>query len=72
MAPRKNNQETERRHEHPLPQEISKKQKAENHRAFEEASHDIDEDPDLSIHSPNDDLDEEEAAKLKEDNTDLV
>ena len=49
-----------------------KSKKKQNQRAFEEASQDIDEDPDLSIHSPNDDLDEEESAKLKEDNTDLV
>jgi hypothetical protein len=40
--------------------------------AYEEASKDIDEDPDLSIHSPNDDLDEGETARLGEDKTDLV
>ena len=39
--------------------------------AYEEASKDIDQDPDLSIHSPNDDLDEGETARLGE-NTDLV
>ena len=72
MEPRKNNQPQEGRHEHPLPQEISEKQRNQNERAFEEASSDIDEDPDLSIHSPNDDLDEEESARLGEDNTDLV
>ena len=69
---RKNQPQGENKHEHPLPHEISDKQKAENQRAFEEATHDIDEDPDLNLHSPNDDLDEEESAKLGEDRTDLV
>ena len=40
--------------------------------AREEAMGDIEEDPDLSIHSPNDDLDEGETARLGEDLTDLV
>jgi hypothetical protein len=40
--------------------------------AYEEASKDIDQDPDLSIHSPNDDLDEGETARLGGDKTDLV
>jgi hypothetical protein len=40
--------------------------------AYEEASKDIEQDPDLSIHSPNDDLDEGETARLGEDRTDLV
>jgi hypothetical protein len=40
--------------------------------AFEEASKDIEKDPDLSIHSPNDDLDEGESARLGGDKTDLV
>jgi len=40
--------------------------------AREEAMGDIEEDPDLSIHSPNDDLDEGETARLGEDKTDLV
>ena len=40
--------------------------------AYQEASHDIEQDPDLSIHSPNDDLDEGESARLGEDKTDLV
>lgn len=39
--------------------------------AYEEASKDIDQDPELSAHSPNDDLDEGETARLGE-NTDLV
>lgn len=40
--------------------------------AREEAMGDIAEDADLSIHSPNDDLDEGETARLGEDKTDLV
>lgn len=40
--------------------------------AYEEATKDIEQDPDLSIHSPNDDLDEGETARLGEDKTDLV
>jgi hypothetical protein len=39
--------------------------------AYEEASKDIEQDPDLSIHSPNDDLDEAESARLGE-KTDLI
>ncbi|MEI6948262.1 hypothetical protein V9K67_13780 [Paraflavisolibacter sp. H34] len=37
-----------------------------------EAMHDIEQDADLSIHSPNDDLDEGETARLGEDRTDLI
>lgn len=44
----------------------------ENAAAFETAAEDIEQDPDLSIHSPNDDLDEGETARLGEDKTDLV
>jgi hypothetical protein len=40
--------------------------------AHKEAQKDIDQDADLSIHSPNDDLDEGETAGLGEDKTDLV
>lgn len=43
-----------------------------NDSAREEAMGDIEKDPDLSIHSPNDDLDEGETARLGEDKTDLV
>jgi hypothetical protein len=46
-----------------------KKDVADN--AREEALEDIEEDADLSIHSPNDDLDEGETARLGEDKTDL-
>jgi hypothetical protein len=40
--------------------------------AHEQADEDIKQDADLSIHSPNDDLDEGETARLGEDRTDLV
>lgn len=40
--------------------------------AYSEAEKDISNDPDLSIHSPNDDLDEAETARLGGDKTDLV
>ena len=43
-----------------------------NDDASEEAMGDIEQDADLSIHSPNDDLDEGETARLGEDKTDLV
>lgn len=60
------------RHEHPLPKEISQEQRNSNQSAHDEALHDMDEDPDFGIHSPNDDLDEGETARLGEDKTDLV
>lgn len=60
------------KHDHPLPGEISKKQKEETAAAHNEADRDMAEDPDLSAHSPNDDLDEGESARLGEDKTDLV
>jgi hypothetical protein len=40
--------------------------------AREEAMGDIEEDTDLSISSPNDDLDEGESARLGEDKTDMI
>lgn len=55
------------RHEHSLPGEINKDEKELTSAAHEEAEKDIDNDPDLSIHSPNDDLDEGETARLGED-----
>jgi hypothetical protein len=60
------------RHEHPLPQEIHAAERKAAERAHEQAEHDIDEDPDFSIHSPNDDLDEGEIARLGEDNIPLI
>ncbi|HKH62842.1 MAG TPA: hypothetical protein VKA49_18500 [Flavitalea sp.] len=40
--------------------------------AHDQAEKDIEKDADLSIHSPNDDLDEGETARLGEEKTDLV
>lgn len=60
------------RHENPLPQEISQQQKQQTEAAHEEAMHDIEEDPELSAHSPNDDLDEGETARLGEDKNPLI
>lgn len=40
--------------------------------AHEQADKDIAQDADLSVHSPNDDLDEGESAKRGEDKTDIV
>lgn len=40
--------------------------------AHEQADQDIAQDPDLSIHSPNDDLDEGETARLGEDKNALI
>jgi len=66
------NTEKQGRHEHPLPQEISDKQKAANDAAHDEAIQDIEQDPDLSVHSPNDDLDEGETARLGGDTNGLI
>jgi len=40
--------------------------------AHNQAEHDISEDADLSIHSPNDDLDEGEISRLGEDVTNII
>jgi hypothetical protein len=60
------------RHEHPLPQEISKNEKEKAIRAHDEAEKDMDQDAELSAHSPNDDLDEGETARLGEDTGDII
>jgi hypothetical protein len=54
-------------HQNPLPQEISDEQRALNASAHTEAEKDIEADAELSAHSPNDDLDEGETARLGED-----
>jgi hypothetical protein len=69
MEPRK---EQQGRHEHPLPHEISNNERKQAERAHEEAEKDMERDAELSAHSPNDDLDEGETARLGEDSTDLV
>lgn len=72
----KRNENTSRseqgRHGHPLPNEISKQDKDRSMQAHDEAEKDIEEDAELSAHSPNDDLDEGEAARLGEDTGDII
>jgi hypothetical protein len=58
-------------HEHPLPQEISTKDKELNEAAHAAAEMDMENDAELTANSPNDDLDEGESARLGE-NTDLI
>jgi hypothetical protein len=73
MQPRNTSGKKERgRHEHRLPNEISKVEKQKNKRAHEEAEHDMEEDAELTAQNPNDDLDEEEAARLSEDDNGIV
>ncbi|MBD0278399.1 MAG: hypothetical protein ICV81_10620, partial [Flavisolibacter sp.] len=60
------------RHEHPLPNEISNREREAAEKAREQADHDMGEDAELTASSPNDDLDEGETARLGEEQTDLV
>ena len=71
-ADKKPSGETLGKHEHPLPSEISGREKKQATKAHDEAEKDMENDAELSAHSPNDDLDEGETARLGEDNTDLV
>jgi hypothetical protein len=59
-------------HEHPLPQEISQREKLSAENAHDQAEQDMENDVELSAHSSNDDLDEAESARLGEESTDLV
>jgi hypothetical protein len=68
----KKNDDKQQKHNHPLSREIPDKEKQVTKAAFENAMHDIDEDADLSIRSPNDDLDEGEIARLGDDKPPLV
>jgi len=74
MEPRKTSNERNHqgRHEHPLPKEISNQEKEKAKEAHEEAEKDMNEDAELTSHSPNDDLDEGEAARLGEDTGDII
>jgi len=72
MEPGKNNDKQPGRHEHPLPREISKQEREKAVQAHEEAEKDMNEDAELTAHSPNDDLDEGETARLGEENTDII
>lgn len=55
------------RHEHPLRHEISDAERQKAVAAHDAAEKDIEQDAELSAHSPNDDLDEGETARLGED-----
>jgi hypothetical protein len=59
------------RHENPLPGEISRDEKRKTAIARVKAEKDIEDDPEFSAKSPNDDLDEGETARLGEE-TDLI
>jgi hypothetical protein len=59
-------------HEHPLPQEISSTEKKIAETAHQQAEKDMDDDVELTAHSPNDDLDEGETARLGEDIADMI
>ena len=72
MEQRKNNNAETGKHEHPLSQEISNQQRQDARNAHEEAEKDMDEDAELTAHSPNDDLDEGETARLGEDTSDII
>lgn len=74
MEPRNtsNDRNQQGRHEHPLPQEISKQEREKAIEAHEEAEKDMNGDAELTAHSPNDDLDEGESARLGEDTSDII
>lgn len=55
------------RHDHPLPQEISDKERQQAAAAHDEAEQDMEKDAEFTASSPNDDLDEGETARLGED-----
>lgn len=74
MEPRNNDSDRNQqgKHQYPLPQEISKQEKEKAIRAHDEAEKDMNEDAELTAHSPNDDLDEGETARLGEDTSDII
>ncbi|MDB5252441.1 MAG: hypothetical protein JWP27_1610 [Flaviaesturariibacter sp.] len=55
------------RHQNPLPQEIGSDERKATEEAHRMADQDMDDDAELTAHSPNDDLDEEESARLGDD-----
>ena len=66
------NEAQEGKHQNPLPNEIKESEKVAVEKAHNAADKDIAKDPDLSLHSPNDDLDEGETARLGDDKTELI
>lgn len=71
MTPNKKNKSTDKTNN---PQQAKAKRDIPDDikAAHDQAEKDIEKDPDLSIHSPNDDLDEGETARLGEDKTDMI
>lgn len=67
-----NRREQTGRHEHPLPNEISRKEREQAMEAHESAEEDMEQDAELTAHSPNDDLDEGETARLGEDTSEIL
>ena len=74
MVPSKTQTNAERKanEAQPSPQEVHNSEREAASKAHDQAEHDIAEDPDLSLHSPNDDLDEGETARLGEDGGGLI
>lgn len=65
------NKSGNQKHENPLSHEITEKEKEVTRNAHQQAETDISNDAEFSAHSPNDDLDEGESARLGEQ-TDLI
>lgn len=72
MEKKKDGAQESGRHEHPLPQEISNTQRRQAEDAHQQAEQDMEDDAEFTASSPNDDLDEEESARLGENETGLV
>jgi hypothetical protein len=66
------NKDQSPRHENPLPREINEQQKKQAASAHDQAEKDIESDAEFSAHSPNDDLDEGESARLGEDLSNII
>jgi len=64
------NKPAEGKHEHPLALNEGEKKKAAD--AYRAAEKDIEQDPEISAHSPNDDLDEGETARLGDDGAGVI
>lgn len=78
MAPRNKNKSTEleRRPKERIDKDVQNSNEQNSNEniaaAHEQAEEDIQQDAEFNSHSPNDDLDEGETARLGEDKTDLV
>jgi hypothetical protein len=60
------------RHEHPLRQEINTQDRKAAEAAHKQADQDMEDDVEFSAHSPNDDLDEGETARLGEGENPII